>query len=76
MITNINLEFLELTSRFQRPGATMRNENRIVAKVERQSAPDGPFDIEAQIPLNASEQQEFKALCDKIEARFKTEVTA
>ena len=75
MITTIAIEFTEVTSRFQRPGAQLREELNITAKVERQSVPDGKFDIEAQLSLNEAEKAEFKALCEKIEARFKTEVT-
>jgi len=76
MITNISVEFDEVTSRFQRPGAAIRNENRILAKIERQADPSGPFNIEMQIPLTDAEQADFKALCEKIEARVKTEVTS
>jgi len=76
MITNITVKFTEVTSRFERPGASIRNLNGFTAKVERQATEDGPFNIEMEIPLNESEQKEFKGLCDKIEARVKTEVTA
>lgn len=76
MIQSIVLNFTEVTQRFQRPGAQVRNVDSIVAKVERQAVADGPFNIEAELPLNEAERKEFLSFCDRVEARLKTEVTA